>query len=275
MGGSSSDYGQSITIDVSGNVYTTGAFSDTIDFDPGTGIHYLNSAGSFDAHILKLDALGNFIWAKNMGGAYGAGGYSLALDFSGNVYTCGGFLDTADFNPGIGYDTLISNGANDIYLSKLDTNGNYIWSKNMGGGSSDIGLGIAVDAYENVYATGYFGGTAWFDTSTYLTSDGFNDIFLFKSTTPSLTVDIQEQTVNLDFKIYPNPTKNRQLNVRFCETQKEGKIEVRDLMGSLVYSMPFQNSAQLSFSFDVAPGIYIVSIQTQNGVMVSKKIIKN
>ena len=55
MGGTFSDKGQSITTDGIGNVYTTGTFYSTVDFDPDTGTLYLTSAGSSDIFIQKID----------------------------------------------------------------------------------------------------------------------------------------------------------------------------------------------------------------------------
>jgi hypothetical protein len=77
-----------IALDASGNVYTIGFFQNTVDFDPGPGTFNL-TAHAFpfeDIFILKLDAAGNFVWAKNIGGA-ALGNYSIAVDASENVYT--------------------------------------------------------------------------------------------------------------------------------------------------------------------------------------------
>ena len=69
MGGTGYDEGYSIALDASGNVYTTGYFYRTADFDPATGTFNLASAGNYDILISKLDVSGNFVWAKAMGGA--------------------------------------------------------------------------------------------------------------------------------------------------------------------------------------------------------------
>ena len=183
MGGSSSDYSMSIALDAYGNIYTTGNFNDTADFDPGVGTYSLGSNGSSDIYISKLDNSGNFVWARNMGGSYGDVGNSIALDAAGNIYTSGIFFGTADFDPGSGTYNLSSYGSSDIFISKLDASGNLIWAKNMGGSIHDFGFSIALDTYGNVYTTGDFQGTADFDagSATYnLISNGYSDIFISK-----------------------------------------------------------------------------------------------
>jgi hypothetical protein len=71
MGGTGSQsVGNSIATDASGNVYTTGTFNGTVDFDPGVGVFDLSSGGiavSEDIFITKLNAAGQLIWAKQMG----------------------------------------------------------------------------------------------------------------------------------------------------------------------------------------------------------------
>ncbi|MGZ6540083.1 MAG: hypothetical protein ACXVEB_17030, partial [Bacteroidia bacterium] len=58
-------YGQYVTTDASGNVFITGNFYGTIDFDPGPGVFNLSAIGSdLDIFIVKLDVSGNFVWAK-------------------------------------------------------------------------------------------------------------------------------------------------------------------------------------------------------------------
>ncbi|MAC94485.1 MAG: hypothetical protein CMC96_03170 [Flavobacteriales bacterium] len=184
MGGLSTCAGRSIAVDYSGNVYTTGGFTGTIDFDPDTGIYNLSSAGSGDIFISKLDSLGNFVWAKNMGGGSDSEiGHSIAIDSLGNVYSTGHFSGTADFDPGSAMFNLNSSGYRDIFVSKLDASGNFLWAKGMGGTGYEEGLSIAVGKAGNVYTTGEFSGTVDFNPDIgifNLTSTGSKDIFLCK-----------------------------------------------------------------------------------------------
>lgn len=164
MGSIDFDCGNAIFVDTSDNVYSAGRFIGTVDFDPGAGIYNLTStASNDDIYVLKLDSSGNFVWAVSMGGTSDDEGYSITVDTSGNVYTTGIFSGTADFDPGPGTTTLTGAGSDDIFVSKLDTDGNFIWARSMGGGNGDVGNDIAVDSYGNVYTTGYFRNTADFD----------------------------------------------------------------------------------------------------------------
>lgn len=183
MGGPSWDHGHSIFVDDSGNVYTTGTFGETADFDPGPGTSTLTSGGISDIFISKLDAAGNFLWAKSMGGTDGERGSSIAVDGSGNVYITGFFGGTVDFDPGVGTSNLTSEGASDIFISKLDAAGNFSWAKRMGGPFSDAGTSVALDGSGDVYTTGSFAGTVDFDPGTgtsILTSEGVTDVFISK-----------------------------------------------------------------------------------------------
>ncbi|MEA3446492.1 MAG: SBBP repeat-containing protein [Bacteroidota bacterium] len=181
-GGIDDDWGYSLKIDFAGNVISTGWYGGTVDFDPGTGVFNLTSSGNMDIYVSKLDASGNFIWAKSMGGNNNDHSYALALDAAGNIYTTGSFEGTADFDPGIGTSTYTSNGLHDIFISKLDASGNFIWATSMGGINFDYGYSITIDESENIYTAGYFYGTTAFDPAacTSVTSAGGFDVFILK-----------------------------------------------------------------------------------------------
>ena len=183
MVGTSYDGGNSIAVDSSGNVYTTGEFYKTVDFDPGSSTFYLTSTLFLDIFISKLDSDGNFVWAKSMGGANDDSSSSIVLDSSSNIYTTGIFRSTVDFDPGLGTFNLTSAGASNIFVSKLDSNGNFIWAKSMGGTGGAIGHSVALDSISNIYITGGFSGTADFDPgpdASNLVSVGGTDIFISK-----------------------------------------------------------------------------------------------
>jgi len=174
------DEGRDIALDEDGNVYTTGIFYGTADFDPGPSTANLISAGYIDIFVSKLDADGNYIWAKGMGEVHTDVGSGIAVDGGGNVYTTGYFYGTVDFDPGPGIANLISAGGYDGFVSKIDTNGNYLWAKDVGGISSDFGTSVAVDEDRNVYIMGLFGGIVDFDPSLGTANLSTGGIFVSK-----------------------------------------------------------------------------------------------
>lgn len=197
FGGVSSDYVSDIAVDALGNVYTTGRFQGTVDFDPGVGTASYSSAGQNDVFVHKLNTSGNFVWVKSYGGSSADVGQSITVDASGNVYTLGNFTsDTADFDPGVGIANLSSAGQYDVFIQKLDTSGNFVWAKSFGGSTTDFGISIAVDASGNVYTTGSFQGTADLDPgagTANFSSNGQSDVFVQKlnQCTPNTGTDVQ------------------------------------------------------------------------------------
>ena len=183
FGGTSWDYLDSVAADSSGNVVATGSFEGTADFEPGSGTTNLTSGGYTDIYVTKLDSSGELAWARQMGGASQAKGHSVALDSSGNVYVAGRFQGTADFDPGSGTQNLTSNGGEDGFVVKLDSNGDFVWAKSFGGAQTDVARGVDVDSAGNVYVNGYFRSTVDFDPGAGTqnkTAAGSDDIYLLK-----------------------------------------------------------------------------------------------
>lgn len=177
--------GYGVFVDGSGNIYTTGSFAGTVDFNPGAPTYNLTGTGADDGYISKLDQAGNFSWAKAFAGAGGTAGYEIETDALGNVYSIGNFNGTVDFDPGVGTFNLSATSGQDIYISKLDHAGNFIWAKALNGTGSDFNLGysISLDSTTGaVYATGWFKGTVDFDpgAGVYNLSSNIENGFILK-----------------------------------------------------------------------------------------------
>lgn len=183
IGGTGFDVGYAVTSNDFGDVFIAGFFSETVDFDPGPGTFNMTSNGSTDAFVLKLDSAGSFVWAQAFGAENLDRVQAIALDQAGNVLLTGTFSATVDFDLGAGTNFITSNGSRDMYTMKLDPAGNYIWATRIGGLMEEFATGIAVDAENNIYRTGYFKGQLDFDPGTGTSmqqSNGQEDYFIIK-----------------------------------------------------------------------------------------------
>jgi hypothetical protein len=116
-----------------------------------------------------------FEWANQAGGIDSDIGASTSVDCDGNIYVTGSFSNTATFGTSI----MTSIGDSDIFVAKLDTDGNWLWTSQAGGVDTDSGISISHDYSGNSYVIGTFESSATFGT-IYITSSGENDIFIAK-----------------------------------------------------------------------------------------------
>jgi hypothetical protein len=116
IGAEAQDAGQAVATDAAGNVYVTGNFSGTADFDPGPATCNLTSAGGYDVFVAKYSSAGALLWARRLGGVGDDYGKGIAVASDGSVCTTGYFGGTADFDPGPGTFNLTGGG---VFLSKL------------------------------------------------------------------------------------------------------------------------------------------------------------
>lgn len=129
----------------------------------------------------------NYIWSKSFGNQNDTHGTSITTDSYGNVYNVGYFDSTMDADPSQSIHLLNSNGQQDIYVTKFDKDGNFVWAHSFGGDRRDMPSTIRVDLNGDLVITGEFRRTVDFDpsTSSYtLTSGGpgaySSDAFILK-----------------------------------------------------------------------------------------------
>lgn len=163
IGGSGSDQVHQLKLDGAGSPYIIGSFEGTVDFDPSSsGTQNLVSEGAADIYVAKFDVMGNFLWAKGYGGPADDKGISLDIKSSDLAFT-GYFTDTINFNPSIATAKHTSKGSADIFVTKLDLSGNYVWSKAIGGLSDEEGKSVSIDKSGNILLTGFFNGSVDFN----------------------------------------------------------------------------------------------------------------
>ncbi len=157
------DIESAIRIDNSGNVYITGGFSGTKDFDFDSGIHNLTAGSKMKSFLLKIDPFGKFIWAKRFPDNSWIS--SISTDNFNNLYISGGFTQTVDFDFGSGIFSLTPKGNQDGYILKLNKNSDFMWAKSYGGNGKDNVSFLTTDYSGNVFCNGYFNDKVDFNPS--------------------------------------------------------------------------------------------------------------
>lgn len=248
-GGTGIDEGSSIKIEPAGNIYVTGFYTDTATFDTAT----VNGYGNTDAFVGKYDFKGDLIWIKKYGGSQNDKGYGISLDTFSNVYVTGSFWGTGQF------DTITSMSFNqdDAFVSGIDNTGKTKWVLTGGGVNIDVSRGIAASDYGRCYITGYYTGTALFDTLT-ISGISDNDLFVAKidSTflydsiplvdTVPVPTGIKGIVANYPvLKAYPNPFTNS-VTLYLESASAIEDVVLFDLLGNVVSSQVSVNRVQSS-----------------------------
>jgi hypothetical protein len=189
-GGNNDDYVLSAAVDGSGNIYIAGSFkSQTLTLGANI-LKKANHAPAFsNIFLAKYNTVGDVLWAKCAGGKAIDEANSIAVDASGNIYMAGSF-----YSPSItfGTNTLKNarSGFSDIFLSKYDTNGNVLWAENVGEKNFDFANSVVLDASDNIYLTGKFGGPIIKFGSTVLKSS-------YKSSKPNFNIFLAKSSCHL------------------------------------------------------------------------------
>lgn len=174
-----------IAVDNNGNVYTTGCFYGTVDFDPGAGSFNITAVGIEDefgsvddAFVCKLDADGEFVWAGSISSEFFSEGRDIAVDEDGNFYLAGYSDGATDLDPGSA--VLPMPIPYSSFLCKFDTDANLVWGHVLA--QNTIGVSsIALDNDANIYTAGSFGASIDFDPGPgtyFIGPSGGGDIFI-------------------------------------------------------------------------------------------------
>jgi hypothetical protein len=140
LGTSSNDHSQSVAVDAYGNAFISGYTEGSLGGP---------NAGDRDAFLSKYDSSGSLLWTRQLGTAVYEESAEVAVDASGNAYICG---------PTFGILGDSSAGSRDAFLVKYDPSGSILWTRQFGTSSEDGGQSVVVDAYGNIYVSGWTEG---------------------------------------------------------------------------------------------------------------------
>jgi len=255
-----------IKTNINGDMLWTKTYGGT-DYDSGSSVVQTSDEGyiiagvtwSFgeNVYVIKINEKGDTLWTRTYGGADYEEGSSVQ-ETSEGYYIITGW--TNSFGAGWG----------DVYLIKVDSQGDTIWTKTYGGTSEDEGYSV-----QQTFDGGYIiaGVTASFGA-------GWWDFYLIK-TKPDVGIkeqkeDLRHETIDLRLLCHPNPfTTSTTINLPSIEHRVEGieektsaqcqvpsdrkdiVLHIYDVSGRLVKSVPLTTN-HLSLGADLSPGIYFL-----------------
>ena len=149
LGSTSWDSINDVDVDIAGNTYMVGWTTGDLDGNTYAGNDSGNS-GVGDGYIIKHDANGNKLWTKLLGGIGGESIEGVTVDSAGDIYVVGKTFGSLEG------DTYFGDG--DAFFGKYDSDGNLLWSHQIGSANRDVLSKVTSDGAGNFYATGYSDG---------------------------------------------------------------------------------------------------------------------
>jgi hypothetical protein len=282
-GGSDDDMSNAVTADINGNVYITGIFQSTLCPMGTTTLTNSSNTGTYwDIFTAKLDPFGNFIWAKKLGGNQDDKSFSVSIDNNSNVYTTGYYRTNVDFDPSTTSTFTLNSGTNyNLFIQKLDQNGNFQWAGDIGGTGTAYkyyaGNSIFLNNNNEILVGGNVTGTIDADptssTFTMTASATASNAFILKLNGSGTATFIKNHELSDNFKIYPNPS-SQEITIELNSKNKISQITITNYLGEQIIKMDnIENNLQKININNLPAGIYQVSINSNNQILSSKLVI--
>jgi hypothetical protein len=166
LGGNEADYVSKIVVDQQANIYGIGHFRDSLNQN--------QSFGNEDILIFKYNANGQLLWTKQLGSLGEDLGKDIAINDNGDLFITGHYRHTLYYDN----DSLVSLGNTDVFVAKLDLQGNLSWIKSIGNTGFETGSSIACDALGNSYIAGTFEDSLSIDNQTLQSYGSLNNFII-------------------------------------------------------------------------------------------------
>lgn len=171
VGSATDDVAYATAVDATGNLYWAGVTEGTV-----STAGYTVTAGGL--RVLKTDGAGTITWNKKITPTGGGGTYAvvrgMGVDSAGNVFIAGEFQGVLTFGA---LPAMTSQGI-DVFVAKLDSNGNFVWAKRFGDNAYQAAYALAVDGAGDIFVTGEGAGNLDFGGGDLVANN--SDVFIAK-----------------------------------------------------------------------------------------------
>lgn len=263
--GSPQNQGTGIALDNAGNVFITGFFTGTVNFGPYS---VTSGAGDRNIFLAKYNNNGTEQWVQGTGSpSFSDYGMDVCTDNLGNAYITGYFRTTISF----GAHTVVSAGADDMFLAKYNSAGTCQWAVRGGGSSIDRGHAVHCDQYNNIYVTGFYYSTAVFGSFT-LTPGGFNELFVARYNSNGvleMIKGVNGPNYEEGHCIYNDQQGNTYVSGMFGSTTSFGNITVTASGSRDLFVTRFSMTAASDTVNNLPAGSYTATVTDINGCTAS------
>ena len=210
-----------------------------------------------DRSIIKTDSAGNLLWQKT----YGTTSYQESFRVA-RILPDGGFICA-----GSSFHTYNNKDVPDINLTRLDSAGNLLWSKDFtyhGQHSHDYVKDLQITSDSGYVMTGFI-------INNLLPAR--NDLFILKTNDQGIITNVNSgfREVPTAWKIYPNPTQGQ---FTIPQSQNIALIQIYNLQGQKVQEVMPNRLSETQVQLQGAPGVYIIQLQMEDGSVESAKVLK-
>jgi hypothetical protein len=159
LGGTSTNIGNSISTDSSGNIIVVGNYTSTslnIFAANGSTVSFsLTNSGLTDSFVVKYDSNGTPLWARRIGGTGNDQAYSVSTDSSGNIIVAGFCSNMSVFAADGTTVAFTVSGGN--FIVKYDSSGTPLWTLRLAGASTSQQIfSVTTDSSQNIIVTGTY-----------------------------------------------------------------------------------------------------------------------
>lgn len=243
-------FANDVVVDNSGTIYAIGDFADSV-FTFGSA--QVSSGLTGGVFVSKIGSAGVVSWIVCSSGSSYDRGHAICVDYLGYIYVTGSFTsDTLHF----GNFFLENQGGNDVFIAKIDWNGNVLWLKSCGGSLHEVGYAITIDASGNLFVAGNFTSPTLVAGSFTSNNLGSWDIFICRLTSTGQFTDLMTYGSAND----ETPTS--------IDVDGSGNLYVAGYyMGSLtIGSFPLSNSGSADiFIFKLTPALSVSWVKRFGG----------
>ena len=267
VGGALFDQGLGLAVDSDGHSVVAGHFTSVVDFDPGSDVAEMTSAGPRDGFMARYSGDGEYEWAMQFGTGF-AEGTDVAIDDQGAIMLIGNFIDPVLPDPATSLE-FISQGGQDVLVAGYASDGTFQWAGQLGGVLTEVGNAIAVGPNNAIYVTGYYEDRIDIDPGQGMyeidSQGGFDSFLVSYAPGGSFSVSIEDPVeVPSDLhalEVYPNPSSTTVTVSLKGESYTPWRLAVIDLLGREVFALDDIDLSDMNIQINtnsLPAGTYIV-----------------